>query len=148
MDTVINSTNTFYREAPHISMALDVLLKALEDSKGLDARTKLLVSTAITKASGDTISLLSGGASNTARISSKLDTKTKQLVFIAMKAAAGRGTDMQYHVSMAKSLGATRDEIKDTVLLALTVSGIKDFLAALPNVLEAYDQDHNEPSKP
>lgn len=43
-----------------------------------------------------------------------LDAKTKQLVYIGIKSALGDTTAVYYHVPMAKKLGASRDEIKDT----------------------------------
>lgn len=69
-----------------------------------------------------------------------LDNKTKQLIYIAMKAALGDPMAVKYHVPMAKALGATRDEIKDTILLTLTVVGIKGVVTALPEALKAYDE--------
>lgn len=54
-----------------------------------------------------------------------LDAKTKQLVYIALKAAEGDSTAVKFHAAMAKQLGAGREEVIDAVLLTLTVSGIK-----------------------
>jgi alkylhydroperoxidase/carboxymuconolactone decarboxylase family protein YurZ len=69
-----------------------------------------------------------------------LDAKTKQLVYIGIKAALGDATSVRYHVPMAKSLGATREEIKDTILITLTVSGLKGVVSCLPLALEMYDK--------
>jgi alkylhydroperoxidase/carboxymuconolactone decarboxylase family protein YurZ len=68
-----------------------------------------------------------------------LDAKTKQLVYIGIKSALGDATAVYYHVIMAKKLGATRDEIKDTVLITLSVCGLKGVTSCLPTALEAYD---------
>lgn len=69
-----------------------------------------------------------------------LDPKTKQLVYIGMKAAQGDSLAIQYHVSMAKSAGATREEIRDTILLTLSTSGLKGVASCLPVALKAYDE--------
>lgn len=74
------------------------------------------------------------------KASQGLDAKTKQLVYIGIKAAAGDTTAVYYHVIMAKTLGATRDEIKDTILITLTVCGLKGVTSCLSTALEAYDK--------
>ena len=53
-----------------------------------------------------------------------LDAKTKQLVYIGIKASLGDTTAIYYHVPMAKKLGATRDEIRDTIVITLSVCGL------------------------
>jgi len=69
-----------------------------------------------------------------------LDAKTKQLVYIGIKAAQGESTAIHYHVPMAKKLGATRAEIRDVILLTLTTSGLKGVTSCLPVALKAYDE--------
>jgi len=69
-----------------------------------------------------------------------LDAKTKQLVYIGIKSAMGDTTAVYYHVPMAKKLGASRDEIKDTILITLTVCGLKGVATCLPLALEVYDK--------
>jgi len=54
-----------------------------------------------------------------------LDSKTKQLIYIGIKSSTGDSTAVFFHVKMAKQLGATREEIKDTILITLTVCGLK-----------------------
>ena len=68
-----------------------------------------------------------------------LDQKTKQLIYIAMKTAMGDSIAAKAHLPMAKSLGATRDEVIDAVLLTLTVSGISGVVKCLPEVIRIYD---------
>ncbi len=68
-----------------------------------------------------------------------LDVKTKQLIYIAMKASQGDAAAVIAHTSMAKQAGATREELKDAVLMTLTVSGIKGVVTCLPAALNAYD---------
>jgi len=45
-----------------------------------------------------------------------------------------------YHVAMAMKLGATREEIKDTILITLSVCGLKGVASCLPTALEVYDK--------
>lgn len=68
-----------------------------------------------------------------------LDPKTKQLVYIGIKSALGDTTAIYYHVDMARKLGATRDEIKDTILITLTVCGLNGVANCLPMALAVYD---------
>jgi len=76
-----------------------------------------------------------------ALIASKgLNSKTKQLVYIAMKVVTDDKNAVKYHVPMAKAAGATRDEIKDVILLSLTVNGLKGISKYLPEALEEYDK--------
>ncbi len=67
-----------------------------------------------------------------------LDQKTKQLIYIAMKAAMGDVTAVQFHIPMAKAAGATREEVVDAVLMTLTVSGIRGVVQCLPEVVRQY----------
>ena len=71
---------------------------------------------------------------------SGLDAKTKQLVYIGIKSALGDTTAVYFHVPMAKKLGASREEIKDTILITLTVCGLKGVASCLPLALEVYDK--------
>lgn len=68
-----------------------------------------------------------------------LDAKTRQLIYIGMKAMQGDTAAVIAHTPMAKQAGATKEELKDTVLLTLTVSGIKGVISCLPAVLSTYD---------
>ena len=68
-----------------------------------------------------------------------LDDKTKQLVYIGIKAALADHNAIFYHVPMAKKAGATREEIKDTILLTLTVCGLAGVTSCLPVALSVYD---------
>jgi alkylhydroperoxidase/carboxymuconolactone decarboxylase family protein YurZ len=69
-----------------------------------------------------------------------LDPKTKQLIYIGIKSSMGDTTAIFYHVGMAKKLGATREEIKDTILITLSVCGLKGVASCLPTALEVYDK--------
>jgi len=70
-----------------------------------------------------------------------LDSKTKQLVYIGIKSSMGDMTAVYYHVLMAKKLGATREEIRDTILITLSVCGLKGVTSCLPSAMEIYDKD-------
>ncbi|NOY58298.1 MAG: carboxymuconolactone decarboxylase family protein [Calditrichaeota bacterium] len=72
-----------------------------------------------------------------------LDTKTKQLIYIGMKMVADDERAVKMHVPMAKNAGATREEIKATALLGLSVIGLKAASKFLPIVLESYDGNRN-----
>ncbi len=68
-----------------------------------------------------------------------LDAKTRQLIYIGIKATQGDAQAVSAHAPMAKQAGATREEVRDAVALALTVSGISGVLKCLPGALAAYD---------
>lgn len=68
-----------------------------------------------------------------------IDAKTKQLIYIALKAAQGDDTGIKFHVPMAKQLGATKEEVKDAILMTLTVSGIKGVATCLPGAMSIFD---------
>jgi AhpD family alkylhydroperoxidase len=69
-----------------------------------------------------------------------LDQKTKQLIYIAMKAAMGDDSAVKAHVPMAKAAGATREEVVDAILMTLTVSGIRGVVHCLPGALEFFER--------
>jgi alkylhydroperoxidase/carboxymuconolactone decarboxylase family protein YurZ len=66
--------------------------------------------------------------------------KTKQLLYIAMKIVTDDVGAALAHVMFAKKAGASREEIRETVLLTLTVVGLKGVNTALVPLLEAYDK--------
>ena len=68
-----------------------------------------------------------------------LDQKTKQLIYIAMKAAIGDDGAVKAHIPMAKAAGATRDEVIDAILMTLTVSGIRGVILCLPEAVRQYE---------
>jgi alkylhydroperoxidase/carboxymuconolactone decarboxylase family protein YurZ len=73
-----------------------------------------------------------------------LDQKTMQLIYIGIKASQGNADAIRAHVPMAKQAGATRDEIKNTILMTLTVSGVSGVLSCLQPALEAYESSERE----
>lgn len=68
-----------------------------------------------------------------------MDQKTKQLVYIALKAATGDTTAVKFHVPMAKQAGATRAEVVDSLLMTLNVTGLKGVTSCLGMALDMYD---------
>lgn len=73
--------------------------------------------------------------------SGALDSKTRQLVYIGIKASQGDAKAVAAHVPMAKMAGASRDEIRDTILMTMTVSGVQGITHCLIPALEAYESD-------
>ena len=69
-----------------------------------------------------------------------LDQKTKQIVYIAMKAAMGDDTAVKAHLPMARQAGATKEEVIDAILMTLTVSGIRGVVHCLPDAVRAFEQ--------
>jgi AhpD family alkylhydroperoxidase len=69
-----------------------------------------------------------------------LDQKTKQLIYIAMKASMGDDMAVKAHVPMAKAAGATRQEVVDAILLTLTVSGIRGVVHCLPDAVSQFEK--------
>ncbi len=68
-----------------------------------------------------------------------LDEKTKQLIYIAIKASNGDVAAIKAHVPMAKKLGATRAEVVDAILITLTVSGIRGVVSCLPEAVKHFE---------
>ena len=68
-----------------------------------------------------------------------LDQKTRQLIYIAMKAAMGDDQAVKAHLSMARQAGATREEVVDAILMTLTVSGIRGVVTCLPEAARFFD---------
>ena len=60
-----------------------------------------------------------------------LDMKTRELVRIGIETTRGRKGGLIAHIHRARKAGATRDEIYQTILLAISLVG-------LPPVLDAY----------
>jgi len=69
-----------------------------------------------------------------------LDQKTRQLIYIAMKAAMGDDTAVKAHLPMAKQAGATKGEVVDAILMTLTVSGIRGIVHCLPDAVEYFEK--------
>ena len=68
-----------------------------------------------------------------------LDTKTKELMAVAISVAVRCDPCVTYHVSAAVRAGATREEISETVALAIYMGAGPSAMYAA-QALEAYDQ--------
>ena len=70
---------------------------------------------------------------------SKLDKKTSELAYLAVMAALRLESGLPFHTKMAKSHGATREEIISTIMVGLPAAG-NCVISALPIALAAYDE--------
>lgn len=68
-----------------------------------------------------------------------LDSKTKQLVNIAILTAHNNPTGVKLHSFMAKKDGATREEITGAVVLNLHHTGLSSVLKCLPAAIEGFE---------
>jgi AhpD family alkylhydroperoxidase len=68
-----------------------------------------------------------------------LDSKTKQLINIAIQTANNNPTGVKLHAFMAKNEGATREEITGAVVLNLHHSGLSSVLNCLPAAIEGFE---------
>ncbi|MGO9412768.1 MAG: carboxymuconolactone decarboxylase family protein [Spirochaetia bacterium] len=71
--------------------------------------------------------------------SQDLDGRTRQLIYIAMKAAQGDVGAVAAHAGMAKKAGASRAELREAILMTLTVSGIRGVVTCLAPALSAWE---------
>lgn len=69
---------------------------------------------------------------------SALDTKTGDLAYIAVLAALNRTSGIPFHVTSAKEMGASREEVISAVLVGLPVAG-HVVTQSLPAAIKAYD---------
>jgi alkylhydroperoxidase/carboxymuconolactone decarboxylase family protein YurZ len=69
---------------------------------------------------------------------SALDKKTEALAYLAVLASQRLITGIPFHVGIAKSAGASRDEVISAVLIGLPAVG-NTVVEALPVAIEAYD---------
>jgi AhpD family alkylhydroperoxidase len=68
-----------------------------------------------------------------------MDPKTKQLVNIAIQTANRNSMGVKMHAQMAKSQGASKDEILGAVVMNLHLSGLATVLDCLPAALEGLE---------
>jgi AhpD family alkylhydroperoxidase len=72
------------------------------------------------------------------RSSKGLDSKTKQLINIAIQTATRNPRGVKFHAMMAKNEGATREEVVGAVVMNLHLSGLAAVLDSLPAAIEGY----------
>jgi alkylhydroperoxidase/carboxymuconolactone decarboxylase family protein YurZ len=70
---------------------------------------------------------------------SALDGKTQALAYLAVLAALRLESGVLYHVTHAKELGASRDEVISAILVGLPAAG-NVVTQSLPAAIHAYDQ--------
>lgn len=69
-------------------------------------------------------------------VSSKaLDEKTKQLVYLGVLTANRYGPAIRVHIAKALDAGATPDEIREAMMLAIPAGGLCNFLSVLPEMI-------------
>jgi alkylhydroperoxidase/carboxymuconolactone decarboxylase family protein YurZ len=68
-----------------------------------------------------------------------LDTKTKQLINIAIQTAARNPRGVKFHAMMAKQDGASRDEVIGAVAMNLHLVGLAAVLDSLPSAIDGYE---------
>ena len=71
---------------------------------------------------------------------SAFDHKTKELSYISVLAAVRLESGLPFHVKMAKTNGATREEIISSILLGLPAVG-NTVIQSLPVALAAFDEE-------
>jgi alkylhydroperoxidase/carboxymuconolactone decarboxylase family protein YurZ len=68
-----------------------------------------------------------------------IDQKTKQLIYIVIKASMGDKMAVKAHVPMVKAAGATKEEVVDAILMTLTVPGIRGVVTCLPEAVRQFE---------
>lgn len=71
---------------------------------------------------------------------SALDKKTEELAYLAVLAAMRLESGLPFHVKMAKSYGATREEIISSILVGLPAAG-NVVIQSLPVAINAFDHE-------
>jgi alkylhydroperoxidase/carboxymuconolactone decarboxylase family protein YurZ len=79
-----------------------------------------------------------GGAIQALGKASALDSKTRELAYVAVLAALNRTSGIGYHVASLKALGASREEVLSAILVGLPAAG-HVVTQSLPAAVEAYD---------
>ena len=80
------------------------------------------------------MSMVQGLSANSA-----LDEKTQCLAYLSVLAVMRLESGMPFHVSQAKKLGASREEVISAILVGLPAAG-HGVLQCLPTALEIYDK--------
>ncbi|NLV50301.1 MAG: carboxymuconolactone decarboxylase family protein [Clostridiales bacterium] len=69
-----------------------------------------------------------------------LDAKTFQLVYMGIQASRGAVDSVAAHAALAKKAGATREEVRGTILVTLMAVGINGVADCLAAAMESYDK--------
>ena len=70
-----------------------------------------------------------------------LDSKTKQLINLAIQTSNRNPQGVKMHAIMAKRAGANRDEVLCAVVLNLHHSGLASVMECLPAAINGFDGD-------
>ncbi|MCX6271583.1 MAG: carboxymuconolactone decarboxylase family protein [Bacteroidetes bacterium] len=70
---------------------------------------------------------------------SALEPKTSDLAYLAVLAATGLESGIPFHAQMAKSHGATREEVISAILIGLPAAGNK-VIHGLPGALKCFEE--------
>ncbi|MGP7815950.1 carboxymuconolactone decarboxylase family protein [Niallia sp. 01092] len=70
-----------------------------------------------------------------------LDEKTKQLVYLGILTANRYAPAIRVHITKALEAGATAEEIKEAMMLAIPAGGLCDFLSILPEMLDELNKN-------
>lgn len=65
-----------------------------------------------------------------------LDEKTKQLVYLGILTATRYSPAIRVHIQKALEAGATKEEIKEALMLVIPAGGLCHFLAVLPDAMD------------
>ena len=71
-----------------------------------------------------------------------IDSKTKQLINLGIQTAHRNPMGVQLHAAMAKTEGASREEVLGAVVLNLHHSGLASVMECLPAAVKGFE-DHN-----
>lgn len=70
-----------------------------------------------------------------------LESKTKQLINIAIQTANRNQRGVEMHAHMAKNEGATREEVTGAVVLNLHHSGLSPVIECLPAAIKGFEDE-------
>ena len=70
---------------------------------------------------------------------SALDPKTAELAYLAVLAALGLERGIAFHAAEARRLGASRDEVRSTILIGLPAAGNR-VIESLAEALRPFDE--------
>jgi AhpD family alkylhydroperoxidase len=73
------------------------------------------------------------------RLMKGLDSKTKQLINIAINTANRNPRGVLFHAQMARQAGATKEEVVGAVVMNLHLSGLSSVLDSLQSAVEGYE---------
>lgn len=70
-----------------------------------------------------------------------LGEKTKQLVYLGILTATRYVPAIRVHITKALEAGATKNEIKEAIMLAIPAGGLCNFLSVLPDIMDELNEE-------